>query len=63
MTTEDDEVISTTETVTIPFGTYKNCVKVREKLSDGTVEYKVYAKDVGLVVDNTVRLVSRKTRK
>ena len=63
VTTEDDEVISTTETVTIPFGTYKNCVKVREKLSDGTVEYKVYAKDVGLVVDNTVRLVSRKTRK
>ena len=63
VTTEDDEVISTTETVSVPVGTFKNCIKVRETLSDGAIEYKVYAKGVGMIVDDSLKLVARKTRK
>ncbi len=46
---EKDEVVSVTETVTVPAGTFKNCVKVKEDLADGTTEYKYYAKGVGVV--------------
>ena len=46
---EIDEVVSIMETVTTPAGTYKNCVKVKESLADGTTEYKYYAKGVGVV--------------
>lgn len=46
---EKDEVVSVSETVVTPAGTYKNCVKVREKLADGTTEYKYYAPGVGVV--------------
>ena len=46
---EIDEVVSITETVTTPAGTYKNCIKVKESLADGTTEYKYYAKGVGVV--------------
>lgn len=46
---EDDEVISLSEDVIVPAGTYQNCVKVREHLADGTTEYKYYAKGVGVV--------------
>jgi hypothetical protein len=49
ITTEDDEVISLSETVTVPAGTYTNCVKIKEVLSDGTIEYKYYAPNVGVV--------------
>jgi hypothetical protein len=49
ITTEDNEVISFTETVTVPAGTYEHCLKVKETLSDGAVEYKYYAKGVGCV--------------
>ncbi len=62
VTTEDDEVISDSETVTTPLGTYKNCIKVKETLSDGTIEYKVYAKGVGMVVDDTLQLVAQKRK-
>src|SRR6267378_999234 len=48
ITTEDDEVVSVSETVTVPAGTYKNCLKVRE-VADGEVEYKYYAPGVGCV--------------
>jgi hypothetical protein len=46
---EDDEVVSVSESVTVPAGSYKNCVKVKETLADGTIEYKYYAKGVGVV--------------
>ena len=46
---EDDEVISLSEDVIVPAGTYQNCIKVREHLADGTTEYKYYAKGVGVV--------------
>lgn len=46
---EDDEVISLSEDVIVPAGSYQNCVKVREHLSDGTTEFKYYAKGVGVV--------------
>ena len=59
VTTEDDEVVSVSETVTTPTGTYQNCLKVKETLSDGGIEYKVYAKGVGMVVDDTLRLVTQ----
>ena len=49
ITREDDEVVAVNETVTVPAGTYQNCVKVKEILSDGAVEYKFYAPDVGVV--------------
>jgi len=62
LTTENDEVVSTSETVTTPSGKYTNCIKVKESLSDGTTEYKVYAKGVGMVVDDTLRLVTQKRK-
>jgi hypothetical protein len=46
---EDDEVLSISEAVAVPAGSYKDCVKVKEGLSDGTVEHKYYAKGVGVV--------------
>jgi len=49
ITTEDDEVLSVSETVSVPAGTYENCLKVKEVLSDGAIEYKYYAKGVGCV--------------
>jgi hypothetical protein len=49
ITTEDDEVVSLSETVTVPAGTYEKCVKIKEVLSDGAIEYKYYAKGVGCV--------------
>ena len=49
ITTEDDEVVSDSETVTVPAGTYRNCLKVKELLSDGKTEYKYYARGVGCV--------------
>ena len=47
ITTEDDEVLSLSETVTVPAGTYQNCMKMKEVLSDGGIEYKYFAKGVG----------------
>ena len=46
---EQNEVVSITETVKTPAGTYDNCLKVKEDLADGTVEYKYYAPGVGVV--------------
>ena len=46
---EDDEVMSLSEKVKTPAGTYDNCIKVKEKLADGAVEYKYYASGVGVV--------------
>jgi hypothetical protein len=49
ITTEDNEIISLKEKVTVPAGSYKNCLKVKEMLSDGGIEYKYYAKGVGCI--------------
>jgi hypothetical protein len=46
---ESDEVVALAETVAVPAGTFKNCVRIREKLSEGTTEYKLYARGVGVV--------------
>lgn len=49
ITWERDEVVSVSETVTVPAGTYTNCLKIKEKASDGATEYKLYAPGVGCV--------------
>lgn len=49
VTRESDEVMSVSETVKTPTGTYSHCVKIKETLSDGAVEYKYHAPDVGVV--------------
>ncbi len=46
---EKNEVISLSETVETPAGTYKDCLKIKEDLADGTTEYKYYAKGIGAV--------------
>jgi hypothetical protein len=52
--------------VTAPAGSYQDCVKVKEKLADGSTEYKYYAKGVGVVrevpADGNVLLKSHATR-
>jgi uncharacterized membrane protein YkoI len=66
ITTEDDEVLSLSESVKVPAGTYDNCLKIKEKLSDGATEYKCYAKGVGCVRElperGDVLLISHTTK-
>ena len=66
ITWEEDEVVSLSETVTVPAGTYSNCLKIREKLSDGKTEYKYYAPGIGCVMEveeeGAVTLRSHQTR-
>ena len=63
---EDDEVVAVGETVSVPAGTYENCVKVKETLADGEIEFKFYAPGVGVVREvpagGDVVLKSHKTR-
>ena len=42
-------VVATGRMVTVPAGTYQNCMKIKEVLSDGAIEYKYFAKGVGCV--------------
>jgi len=46
---EADEIMGESETVTVPAGTFTDCIRVKETLADGTVEYKWYAKGIGAV--------------
>ena len=46
---EEDEVVAVGETISVPAGTYPNCVKVKEVLADGDIEFKFYAPGVGVV--------------
>lgn len=46
---ETDEVVSVSETVTVPAGIFTSCVKIKESLGDGTTEYKYYAPGVGVI--------------
>ena len=52
ITWERDEVISVSETATVPAGTFSNCVKIRETASDGATEYKLYAPGVGCIMES-----------
>jgi hypothetical protein len=49
ITWEVDEVVSLSETVTVPAGTFQNCVKIKESASDGDTEIKFYAPNVGCI--------------
>ena len=59
---ENLEVLSVSETVTVPAGRFRNCLKIQETLSDGTIEYKYYAPNVGVIKevtkDGEINLVS-----
>jgi hypothetical protein len=64
--TEHDEVVSLSETVTTPAGEFKECVKIKETLADGVIEFKYYAKGIGVVREappnSNVLLKSHETR-
>ncbi len=49
ITWEADEIVSLSETATVPAGTFQNCLKIKERASDGDMEYKLYAPGVGCV--------------
>src|ERR1041384_6838138 len=46
---EDHELVAVGAPVSVPAGTYENCVKVKEVLADGETEFKFYAPGVGVV--------------
>jgi len=47
-----DQVVSLTESVTIPYGSFSNVVKIKEssQLIPGVIQYKYYAQNVGLIL-------------
>jgi len=49
ITWEADEIVSRSESVTVPAGTYAKCLKVKEQASDGDTEFKVYAPGIGCI--------------
>jgi hypothetical protein len=49
ITQEDAEVVSLSETATVPAGTFTNCVRIKETHPGGVIEYKLYAPGVGVV--------------
>jgi len=53
ITPENHEVLSISETVVVPAGTFTNCLKIQESLSGGTVQYKYYAPNVGVIKEST----------
>jgi hypothetical protein len=65
ITWELDEVISLNETLTVPAGTFSNCLKMKERASDGATEYKIYAPGVGVIAemdsDDGLKLKSHST--
>ena len=64
VTQEKDEIVSLSATATSPAGNYKNCLKIKETLSEGEVEYKIYAPHVGVVIEapehGELRLISHR---
>ncbi|MBC7776811.1 MAG: hypothetical protein H7246_15360 [Phycisphaerae bacterium] len=57
---DEAEVVETGLTVTIPFGTFTNCVKIKEwtDLEPDQIGYKVYAPGIGMITDNNeVKLI------
>ena len=63
---EVDEVMALAESVTVPAGTYLKCLKLKETLADGEIEYKYFAPGVGCVrempAEGDVLLKSHETR-
>ncbi len=63
---EKDEVVSLSDTVTVPAGTFKNCLKIRE-FAEGSAELKYYAPGIGVVREapakGNVLLLSHQTQK
>lgn len=53
------EIVSMKETVDTPAGKFTNCLKIRETdaLKPATEEYKYYAPGIGLVQDESMKLV------
>jgi hypothetical protein len=49
ITWEADMVVSISETVTVPAGSFGNCVEIKETASDGDTEIKFYAAGVGCI--------------
>jgi len=45
------QIIATNATVTVPYGTFSGCIKTEEwsDIEPGIVEYKFYAKNIGVV--------------
>jgi hypothetical protein len=54
------EVVSMSEVLATPAGTFKTCLKVEETtpLEPGAKEYKLYAPGVGLIQEGAMKLVS-----
>jgi hypothetical protein len=53
------EIISMTETVETPAGTFENCLKIEETNPiDGETEYKYYAAGIGIIQDEDLKLTS-----
>ena len=54
------EIISLTDSLVTPAGTFHNCLRVRETspLEPGAGEYKIHAQGIGLVRDEDLLLVS-----
>jgi hypothetical protein len=46
------QVLSLSETVTVPYGTFSGCLKI--KVSSGRDEYRYYASGIGLILSETV---------
>ena len=53
------EIISIGETYDVPAGSFKNCLRTQETtpLEPGDLEYKVFAPGVGLLQDETAKLI------
>ena len=52
------EIVSASETVKTPAGEFKNCLKTKEtSLMESGTEYKLYAPEVGIVQDGSLKLV------
>ena len=49
ITWEADKVVSMSETATVPAGTFSDCLKIKERASDGDTEYKLYAPGIGCI--------------
>ena len=63
---ESDEVVAVGESTMVPAGTFENCLKIKETLADGSVEFKWYAPGVGVVRETLAtgdeRLISHTAR-
>jgi hypothetical protein len=56
------EIVSLEDSIVTPAGKFVHCLKTKETspLEPGVVEYKIYAPGVGLVKDDSLKLVSVK---